>query len=335
MSPHRRIVERVVLVEEFDHRVRERPALLQAEALADGAREHVPDDDLDGNDLHALAQVLVLAERLLEVRRDPGRGHLLHEERADARVDATLVGDLGLLGAIERRGRILEPHDDAIGVGGRENLFRLALVDELQAFGDGSAVRAHSGLRVGCGLSPTIPPWQHVWRSLSGRDSARGTDYVAVIRAHVGRDRTARGALPLPGEVDARRGARRRRVGLARHRGRPAFRVSSHGRTQLVSVAQRERARGPVAVHTDAARRHDGPAHARPYARRGRAPDLRRGARSGRRASLRRARRDAALEARHVRRSARLGDHVRLRFAEVSRLAGCAPGRPTVPSGTC
>ena len=129
-----RIVQRVALQEEFEDRLRQPRALLDAVALGHRAGADVAHDALDRDHLHRLHQRFALVQQAHEMRADAGGGELAHDERVDPVVRLALAVELRELHAVERRHVVAVMHDEPVRIVGRVDGLRLAAVELLPLF---------------------------------------------------------------------------------------------------------------------------------------------------------------------------------------------------------
>jgi len=105
---NQRVVERVVLVVEFDDRARQAGSLFQAQAFGDGAGGDVAHHDFQGDDFHFLDQLLAHVEAADKVG---GHAKLVEARKYELRnpvVQNPLAVDHLVLLAVKGGGVILE-----------------------------------------------------------------------------------------------------------------------------------------------------------------------------------------------------------------------------------
>ncbi len=143
LAKNQGIVESVVLVVVLDHRTRQLLAFFAAEPLRHRTRDDIAHDGFDRDDLQPLAQHLAIIEAAHEMRLDAVAFEQREEQLRHAVIDDALVLDRAFFLGIEGGRVVLEIGNDQIGVGGRIELLRLALVKHFELFGS----RFHDYLR--------------------------------------------------------------------------------------------------------------------------------------------------------------------------------------------
>ncbi len=127
-----RIIERVGFVVVFDDRMLELFAFFAAQPLGHRARHDIAHHGLGRDYLQAPAEHLAIVEAAHEVSRDAVALEQREEQLRHAVVHHTLVLDRAALLGVERGRVVLEVGDYEVGVGGRVELFRLALVKHVE-----------------------------------------------------------------------------------------------------------------------------------------------------------------------------------------------------------
>jgi hypothetical protein len=125
------IAQLVGLVEELHQGGLEGSALGDSQSLGDRAGRIVAHHDLQGDDLDLVGEEALLVELADVVSGDILGGEELEEPHRDLGGKRPFAGDGGALFAVEGGDGVGEAHDDRLGVGGGQELFGFALVEEL------------------------------------------------------------------------------------------------------------------------------------------------------------------------------------------------------------
>ena len=128
------IVQRVALQEEFENRLRQPRALLDAIALGHRAGADVAHDALDRNHLHRAHQRFALVQYADEMRWNAGGGELAHDVGIELVVGLALAFQLGELRPVERRHVVSIMHDEHVGIVGGIHGLGLAAIQFLPLF---------------------------------------------------------------------------------------------------------------------------------------------------------------------------------------------------------
>ena len=130
---HHRVVERIILVIEFDDRARQLRAFLDPELLRQGAGGDIAHDDLERNNLDLTDQLLAHVEPADEMGRHPNIVEMLEYVLRDTIIEDPLALDNLVLFRIEGGRVVLEMLDQRSGLGSFVKDLGLAFVNATAA----------------------------------------------------------------------------------------------------------------------------------------------------------------------------------------------------------